>query len=102
METLERKLGLCKKNVHELHDDVKMWQAKAAAAEETACAAVAAAAEATAAKAAMQRDVDKYRAFVEKARRMSGCKYMKSTFVMHPETLAIGVPLEVSVFDVKK
>ena len=39
--TLEQKLDACNTEADELYDEGKMWQAKAAAAEETARAAVA-------------------------------------------------------------
>ena len=68
----------------------------------TARVAVAALAAETHAKSGLQRTVHEYRTVGEKARRMSWCKYVNFTFVVHPETPTIGVTLEVSRFDLRK
>ena len=84
------------------YGEVTMWKARAAMAEDAARAASAALAEATAEKVALERRLDEYRNVVEQSRRMSGCEYVKFTFVVHLETPTIGVTLEVSVFDLKQ
>ena len=81
------------------YGDAKMWKERAAVAEDAARVATAALAEATAKNNALQRKLDEYRTVVEHARRMSGCKYVKFTSVVHLETLRIGVALKVSDFD---
>ena len=78
MVTLEKQLAVCNEEADELYDQAKMWQATAAVAEETARVAVASFAAETAAKAALRRTVRKYRTVVEKARRMSWCKWLRS------------------------
>ena len=84
------------------YGEVTMWKARAAMAEDAARAASAALAEATAKHNALQRKLDEYRTVVDQARRMSGCKYVKFTSVVHLETLWIGVALKVSDFDFGK
>ena len=102
VSNLSHDIRIVTSDADEFHAEAKMWKERAAVAEDAARAAAAALAKERVEKLELQRQLDEYRKVVEQARRMSRCKYVKFTSVVHLETLWIGVALKVSDFDFGK